>query len=119
MKGKGFGLTEPNDGPDPDRQDLSKWSEIPRHTAIRIYKHYFADFGMFQTKVINRIIGYRMLHSSYYLVLTGYPPEAALDFINSADDKKPAPAQSIIRQSRKNLQPRAAQFLSGNQDFLC
>lgn len=56
---------------------------------------------------------------SYYLVLTGYPPEAALDFINSADDTKPAPAQSIIRQSRKNLQPRAAQFLSGNQDFLC
>ena len=60
-----------------------------------------------------------MINMSYYLVLTGYPPEAALEFINSADDTKPAPAQSIIRQSRKNLQPRAAQFLSGNQDFLC
>ena len=62
---------------------------------------------------------YVIQYESYYLVLTGYPPEAALDFINSADDTKPAPAQSIIRQSRKNLQPRAAQFLSGNQDFLC
>ena len=29
--------------------------------------------------------------------MTGYPPQAALDFINAADDKKPAPNLSTIR----------------------
>ena len=29
----------------PAGQDELRWQSIPRGTAIKIYKHYFADFG--------------------------------------------------------------------------
>ena len=51
--------------------------------------------------------------------MTGYSPEAALDFINAADESKSPPDLAVIKQSRKNMQPKAQEFLRGNQDFLC
>ena len=32
----------------PAGQDELRWQSIPRGTAIKIYKHYFADFGRFE-----------------------------------------------------------------------
>ena len=31
----------------PAGRDELRWQSIPRGTAIKIYKHYFADFGEF------------------------------------------------------------------------
>ena len=45
-KGKGFGLNSNTKTADGRMQkDLSRWTNISRNTAIRIYKHFFADFG--------------------------------------------------------------------------
>ena len=52
-KGKGFGLNINSKTADERLQkDLSRWSNISRHTAIRIYKHFFADFGKMSSNIL-------------------------------------------------------------------
>ena len=52
-QGKGFGLDINSKTADEQLQkDLSRWSNISRNTAIRIYKHFFADFGKIFSNII-------------------------------------------------------------------
>ena len=56
-KGKGFGLNSNTKTADGRMQkDLSRWTNISRNTAIRIYKHFFADFG--------KISGHNLVNNS-------------------------------------------------------
>ena len=53
------------------------------------------------------------------LVLLGYSPEDALQFINAADAKKPPPDYEKIWRSRTNMANTVQNFLKTNDDFLC
>ena len=55
-------------------------------------------------------------YESYHLVLTGYPPQAALDFINAADDKKTAPNLSTIRPG---IHGPPVELVRDSQNFVC
>ena len=70
-------------------------------------------------KIYSIILTTILNDTSLCLVLAGYPPQAALDFINAADETKPPPDRAIIRQSRINMQHKSEEFLRRNQDFLC
>ena len=55
------------------------------------------------------------MYESYHLVLTGYPPQAALDFIQAADDKKTAPNLSTIRPG---IHGPPVELVRDSQNFL-
>ena len=40
----------------PAGQDELRWQSIPRGTAVKIYKHYFADFGQYSYQFIHRYL---------------------------------------------------------------
>ena len=84
-KGKGFGLNS-NDKSAEERlqKDLSRWSKISRNTAIRIYKHFFADFGKIKIIYVTQIS-------------LEYPKELQVSILNQALQCNPY--QSLISKS--------------------
>ena len=63
-----------------------------------------------------------MFETSFHqqlLVLLGYSPEDALQFINAADADKPPADYETIWRSRTNMANTVQNFLKSNDDFLC
>ena len=120
------------------QKDLSRWSKISRNTAIRIYKHFFADFGKItviyvtqislnypqelKVSILNQALQcnpYQCLisKSMLFLVLLGYSPEDALQFINAANKDKSPPDYEKIWRSRTKMATTVKNYFKENEDF--
>ena len=90
----------------PVEKDEFHWQTIPRNIAIKVYQHYFVDFGKIKK---------RENHLRRSSVLYGYSPEDAMRFIN-ASNQQLHDDHELFEQSRQNLQKFKRK---NNYDFLC
>ena len=87
-----------------------RWQSIPRGTAIKIYKHYFADFGWFK---IDRP------SETFSLVLFGYSPDDVEGFIAASNKSASPPSKEFETESRKRLESLGKKYEEFNEDFIC
>ena len=95
----------------PAGKDELRWQSIPRGTAIKIYKHYFADFGKFW-----------MLKWNIYFfvsVLFGYSPDDVEGFIAASNKSASPPSKELDEQSRKQLKSFKKEYEKYQEDFIC
>ena len=90
------------------QKDEVRWHTVPRGTAIKIYRHYFADFGTL-LKNLKKLIS----------VLLGYSPNDAMRFIDSTNFTKPEPSKSLRLKSYNNMKKKRQHYYNANQDFIC
>ena len=60
-----------------------------------------------------------ILKSMLFLVLLGYSPKDALQFINAANKDKSPPDYEKIWRSRTKMATTVKNYLKENEDFLC
>ena len=96
----------------PAGQDELRWQSIPRGTAIKIYKHYFADFGEHQ-KVSETFL------NDFNSVLFGYSPDDVEEFIAASNRSAAPPSDELDNKSRRRLQRLGKDYEKLNEDFIC